>query len=111
MAQDFNFKFKETHTQSQMQIQGMKEVLDLLKKYNIDYEVEGDKIMIKGDVQYVDFNLVPEIIITQGDNRIGFDEFMDWNRIVVETSTHVRDVPLSKKVYAKYKYPYLIIHF
>ena len=107
MAQDF----KETHTQSQMQIQGMKEVLDLLRKYNIDFEVKENKIMIKGDVQYVDFTRPQEIIISQGDNRIGFDEFMDWNRIVVETPTRVRDVPLSKKVHAQYKSPYLIIHF
>jgi len=110
MAQDFNFK--ETNTESQIPIQGMKEVLDLLRKYNIDFQVEDNKkIMIKGDVQYVDFNIVPEIIISQGDKKIGFDGFMDWNRIVVETPTRVRDVTLSKKVHAQYKSPYLIIHF
>jgi len=99
MAQEF-------FTQDKMQ-----EVIDLLNEYGVDFKVKDNKIMIKGDVQYVDLHSLPTIIISQGDNKISFDEYMDWNRVVVTTPNHVGYVELSKEVYANYDYPYLIIHF
>ena len=99
MAQEF-------FTQDKMQ-----EVIDLLNEYGVDFKVKDNKIMIKGDVQYVDLHSLPTIIISQGDNKISFDEYMDWNRVVVTTPNHVGYVELSKYVYANYDYPYLIIHF
>jgi len=93
------------------QSQEMEEVLNLLNECNIDFEVKGNKIMIKGDIRYADLHSLPGIAIFQGDNEIGFEEFRDWNRIVVTTPNHARDVILSKNVYADYYYPYLVIHF
>jgi len=89
----------------------MQEVINLLNQYNIDFKVKDDKIMIKGNVQYVDLHSLPTITIVQGGNTIGFDEYMDWNRVVVTTPNHVGYVELTKNVYANYDYPYLVIHF
>ena len=89
----------------------MQQVIDLLEKYNIDFKVKDDKIMIKGDVKTADLHSLPTITIAQGDNRISFDEYRDWNRVVVTTPDHVGYVELSKYVYADYYYPYLVIHF
>jgi hypothetical protein len=104
MAQEFK---EDINTQSQE----MEEVIDLLEKYNIDFEVEGNKIMINGDVRYVDLSSMSTIVITQGDNRIIFDRFMEWNRLSVDLPTRVGFVRLSKNVRAYYKYPYLVIRF
>jgi len=93
------------------QSQEMKQVIGLLKKFNIDFRVEGNKIMVKGDVVYVDILSMPGIIITQRDKKIGFDMFDSTNNLVVRTSTRAEVVKLSKEVYADYNYPYLIIHF
>jgi len=105
MAQEF---WDENNQSKKMQ----QEVIDLLKKYNIDYEVEGNKIFIKGNIRHADLHSLPTIAIVQRNNEIAFEEFRDWNRIVVTIPNHhVGDVILSKNVYADYYYPYLVIHF
>jgi len=95
----------------QIQSQEMQEVIDLLTKYNVDFKVEGNKITIKGDVKYVSFGGVSEVGITQGNNKIYFDEYSEVNRILVETPNHARDVLLTKNVHVEYDYPYLEIYF
>jgi len=91
--------------------QEMEKVIDLLKEYNIDFEVSDTRIMIPGEVRHADLHSLPTIGIVQGDNEIGFEESLGWNRVVVSRYNHVGDVILSKNVYADYYYPYLIIHF
>jgi len=110
-------EWTETDTGIQgLQMGGMKEVLDLLTKYNINFKVEGDRIMIKGDVNRVLIGHslekpVQEIVITQGNNRIWFSFLKDFNRIGLWTEGAIRNVFLPKRVWAKYDYPYLIIYF
>jgi len=91
--------------------QAMEEVINLLQEYGIDFRVEGDKIMIKGDVDYADIFSLPTITIVQGDNIIAFDKLWDFNQITVRTPNSVKSVQLDRGVYANYSYPYLIIHF
>jgi len=103
MAQDF--------WDDETQTQEMKKVIDLLEENGIDFKVEGDKIMIKGDVDYADIFSLPTITIVQGDNIIAFDKLWDFNQITVRTPNSVKSVQLDRGVYANYSYPYLIIHF
>ena len=103
MAQDF--------WDDETQTQEMKKVIDLLEENGIDFKVEEDKIMIKGDVDYADIFSLPTITIVQGDNIIAFDKLWGFNEITVRTSTGVKSVQLDRGVYANYSYPYLIIHF
>jgi hypothetical protein len=91
--------------------QEMEKVIDLLEECNIDFKVEGDKILIKGDVEYAEIFSLPAITIVQGDNLIGFDKLWGFNKITVNTPTGVKEVELPQGVYANYQYPYLIIHF
>jgi hypothetical protein len=104
MAQDWD-KDEENYRQE------MQEVIDLLEQYNINFKVEGDKILIKGNVEYVDIFSLPTITIVQGDNLIGFDKLWGFNKITVKTPTGVKAIELLEGVHANYQYPYLIIHF
>ena len=54
-----------------------KKVINLLKRYNIDFTVDDDKIMIVGNLKYVDIGSFPTISIWQGGNEIAFDEVVN----------------------------------
>jgi len=112
MAQDWDdWQEKEWE---QRKSQEMDEVINLLQECGIDFNAEGDKIMIKGDVDYAELYSLPTISIVQGDNIIAFDrldKISDFNKITVRTPADVKSVNISVGVHAYYKYPYLIIHF
>jgi len=105
MAQEFWDK--------QKQQQLMEKVIDLLKRYNIDFTVDGDKVLIMGNVKRVDIGSFPTISIRQGDNEISFDKLINDDRLVIKTSTRSRSevIRLPKSVYADYKHPFLVLHF
>ena len=95
----------------QKQQQLMEKVINLLKKYNIDFTVDDDKIMIIGDVKYVDIGSFPTISIWQGNNEIAFDKLANHNSLVIKTPTRSEVIILPKSVYADYKHPFLVLHF
>jgi len=71
----------------QKQQQLMEKVINLLKRYNIDFTVDGDKIMIIGEVKHVDIGSFPTISIWQGNNEIAFDMLANHNSLVFKTPT------------------------
>ena len=89
----------------------MEKVIDLLKKYNIDFTVDDDKIMIIGNVKHVDIGSFPTISIWQGDNVIAFDKVVNQNKLVISTPTRSEVIILPKSVYAYYEHPFLVLHF
>ncbi len=93
------------------QSQEMQEVIKFLEENNVDFKVEGNKIMIKGNIQYADLFSLPTIIIEQGDNKISFTRVRDYNTIAVTTSTVPKVIKVSREVQARYDPPYLIIQF
>jgi len=91
----------------------MKEVIDLLKKNNIDFTVEGNKIMILGEVVGVNLFSMPGITIAQGRNKISF-EMLEHSPIYffsVKTPTGVERVRLSPGAIAYYGNRFLVLKF
>ena len=109
MAQEFwdEEKFRKQEEQE------MKEVVDLLKKNNIDYTVKGNKVMIPGEIEKVNLFSMQGITIAQGHNEISFD--MLENLLVymfsVKTPTGVKSIRLSPGVIAYYENPFLVLKF
>jgi len=66
----------------------MEMVTDLLEKNNVDFEVDGYEIKIKGkveDVQFAGFVGGPEWIeIVQGDKRIIWEAHMDYSILYIK---------------------------
>ncbi len=89
----------------------MEKVINLLKRYNIDFTVDGDKVLIMGNVRYVDIGSFPTISIWQGDNVIAFDKVVNQNKLVIRTPTRSEVIILPKSVYAYYEHPFLVLHF
>jgi hypothetical protein len=112
MAQDWDDR--EEKEWEQRKNQEMNELINVLEELGIDFKVENDNIMIKGDVVYAEIFSLPGITIAQGDNRIDFDrldKINGFNNIVVKTPTDVKKVTVSAGVHAYYNYPYLVIVF
>jgi len=95
----------------QKQQQLMEKVIDLLKRYNIDFTVDGDKVLIMGNVKRVDIGSFPTISIWQGDNEISFDKLINDDRLVIKTPTRSEVNILPKSVYADYEHPFLVLQF
>jgi hypothetical protein len=95
----------------QIQRREMEKVINLLKRYNIDFTVDDDKIMIIGNVKKVDIGSFPMISIWQGNNEIGFDKYINHNSLAIITPTRSEVIILPKSVYADYKHPFLVLHF
>jgi len=97
----------------QKQQQLMEKVINLLKKYNIDFTVDGDKVLIIGDVKHVDIGSFPTISIWQGNNEISFDKLINDDRLVIKTSTRSRSevISIPKSVHAYYEHPFLVLQF
>ena len=95
----------------QNQKREMEKVINLLKRYNIDFTVDDDKVLIIGDVKHVDIGSFPTISIWQGNNEISFDKLANHNSLVIKTPTRSEVIILPKSVYADYKHPFLVLHF
>ena len=95
----------------QIQKREMEKVIDLLKRHNIDFTIDDDKIMIIGNVKHVDIGSFPTISIWQGNNVIAFDKVMNQNKLVISTHTRSEVIILPKSVYAYYEHPFLVLHF
>jgi len=95
----------------QNQKREMEKVINLLKRYNIDFTVDDDKVLIIGDVKHVDIRSFPTISIWQGNNEISFDKLANHNSLVIKTPTRSEVIILPKSVYADYKHPFLVLHF
>ena len=91
----------------------MNDVINILKRNNIDYTVEGNKIMILGEVIGVNLFSMPGITIAQGRNKISF-EMLEHGRIYifsVKTPTGVKSIRLSHGVIAYYGNRFLVLKF
>jgi hypothetical protein len=108
--------------QSQGQSKEMQKVINLLEKNNIVFEVEGDKIIIKGDLDYADFVYfncpmyinTARIVISQGDNDIEINALSDVDVVYigVRTPTNYDTITLPRKyVHVQYEDSYLVIDF
>jgi hypothetical protein len=54
--------------------------VDLLKKFGVEYEEKGNKIYIKGEMEYMDAMSIYDMLKTikaknNGDDEFGFDEY------------------------------------
>jgi len=108
--------------QGQGQSKEMQKVINLLEKNNIVFEVEGDKITIKGNLEYADFVYfnrpmyinTARIVISQGVNDIEINALSDVDvvYISVRTPTNYDTITLPRKyVYVQYEDSYLVINF
>ena len=105
MAQEF--------LDEQNQKREMEKVINLLKRYNIDFTVDGDKVLIMGNMKYVDIRSFSTITIWQGNNVISFDKLINDDRLVIKTSTRSRPevISIPKSVHAYYEYQFLVLQF
>lgn len=65
-----------------------KKTVDLLKKFGVEYEEKGNKILIKGEMEYMDVMSVYDMIKTikakhNGDDEFGFDDYDTLLRVCV----------------------------
>ena len=95
----------------QKQQQLMEKVINFLKRYNIDFTVDDDKVLIMGNVKHVDIGSFPTISIWQGDNVIAFDKVVNQNKLAISTPTRSEVIILPRSVYAYYEHPFLVLHF
>jgi hypothetical protein len=96
----------------------MQKVTKILEKNNIDFKVEGDKIMIKGLAVYFNPGYMgggaESIEIIDGDKKILWETTMSGNRIsvgTIGTPGYTDSVELPRIIYADYNLPYLTIVF
>ena len=87
------------------------ELINFLRKFKISFEIEKNEIRIYGLVTYINLYIVSEIIIYQNKIKISYEEFLDYNRILIETENELKQFLLDKTINAEYKAPYLIIRF
>jgi len=106
----------------QSQTNEMYKVINLLKKNKIAFDVEGDKIMVKGDLKYADFvyfnrpiyMYTARIVISQGDKDIDINALSEADvvYIAVKTPTNYVSITLPRKyVHVQYEDSYLVINF
>ena len=86
------------------------ELIKFLQNTNVEFVIEGNTIKIKGQVHYSSWGNVSEIaIITPEFKKIIFEEYLEENRISIETD-EVRYYAFTfKNITAYYSYPYLIL--
>jgi hypothetical protein len=66
-----------------------KKTVDLLKKFGVEYEEKGNKILIKGEMEYMDVMSVYDMIKTikakhNGDDEFGFDDYDTLLRVCIK---------------------------
>jgi len=59
--------------------QKKQEVINLLKKYNIDFEEKGNILRIKGEVEYIHMMTVDEIMKRMNEKKEDEEEYVDWH--------------------------------
>ncbi|MCI4409748.1 MAG: hypothetical protein JHC26_11705 [Thermofilum sp.] len=113
MAQEFIDKWSgKGQVQNPIWKKEMNEVIRLLDEFNIDYKVQENRIKIVGDLRYASITGVPTLVIYQGNTSVGYDEYMDTNRLLITApGRRAKYIYLPKSVHAEYDYPYLIIIF
>jgi hypothetical protein len=63
--------------------------VNLLKKFGVEYEEKGNKILIKGEMEYMDVMSVYDMIKTikakhNGDDEFGFDDYDTLLRVCIK---------------------------
>ncbi len=108
-------EFLDENTKEQL----MKKVIKMLERNNLNFKVEGDKIMIGG----LAVNFEPagymgsgtaSIEIIDGDKKILWETNMSGSRIsvgTIGTPGYTDSVELPRTIYADYNLPYLNIVF
>jgi len=66
-----------------------KKTVDLLKKFGVEYEEKGNKILIKGEMEYMDVMSVYDMIKTikakhNGDDEFGFNDYDTLLRVCIK---------------------------
>jgi hypothetical protein len=94
----------------------MEKVIEILQKNNLDFKVEGNKIMIKGLAVYFKpmGDGTEQIEIIDGDRKILWETYMSGSRIsvgTIGTPGYTDSVRLPRNMYADYNLPNLTIIF
>jgi len=96
----------------------MEKLINILEKNNLDFKVEGNKIMIKGLAVYFEpagyMGGVEQIEIIDGDKKILWETYKKASRIgvgTIGTPGHPDSVELPRDIKVKYNLPYLTIIF
>ena len=115
MAQEF----WETYNQLQREMKELEEeVIDFLERNKVEFKVDGDVVMIKGDVGFAElsgYDVWPETItIVQGDNKkITWDSYGAESMLKVGILGNPDDkyIVLPRDIPVRYNKPYLLIIF
>jgi len=115
MAQEFWDEYKQ---QKRKMKELEEEVIDFLKRNKIEFKVDGDVVMIKGDAVFAElsgYDVGPEIItIVQGDKKITWESYGAKSMLEVgglRTPGYDKYIELPRDIPVGYNKPYLEIVF
>ena len=115
MAQEF----WDVYNQMQREMKQLEEkVIDFLESNGIEFKVDGDVVMIKGDLGFAEFSgydVGPEIAtMVQGDKKITWESYGAESRLEVGgvgTPGYDKYIILPRDMPVRYNKPYLLLIF
>jgi len=115
MAQEF----WDVYNQMQREMKQLEEkVIDFLESNGIEFKVDGDVVMIKGDLGFAEFSgydVGPEtVMMVQGDKKITWESYGAESRLEVgglRTPGYDKYIILPRDMPVRYNKPYLLLIF
>jgi len=115
MAQEF----WDVYNQMQREMKQLEEkVIDFLESNGIEFKVDGDVVMIKGDLGFAElsgYDVGPEIVtMVQGDKKITWESYGAGSMLKVGgvgTPDYDKYIKLPRYIHVYYSKPYLHIVF
>ncbi len=115
MAQEF----WDMYYQMQREMKQLEEkVIDFLERNGIEFKVDGDVVMIKGDLGFAElsgYDVGPEIVtIVQGDKKITWESYKARSMLEVgglNTPGNDKYIALPRDMPVTYSKPYLLLIF
>ncbi len=115
MAQEF----WDVYNQMQREMKQLEEkVIDFLESNGIEFKVDGDVVMIKGDLGFAEFSgydVGPEIaMMVQGDKKITWESYGAESRLTVGilgNPDYDKYIELPRDMPVRYNKPYLLLIF
>ena len=115
MAQEF----WDVYNQMQREMKQLEEkVIDFLESNGIEFKVDGDMVMIKGDLGFAElsgYDVGPEIVtMIQGDKKITWESYKAGSMLKVGgvgTPDYDKYIALPRDIHVYYSKPYLHIVF
>jgi len=115
MAQEF----WDVYNQMQREMKQLEEkVIDFLESNGIEFKVDGDVVMIKGDLGFAEFSgydVGPETVtIVQGDKKITWESYGAESKLEVGglgTPGYDKYIALPRDMPVRYNKPYLLLIF